>query len=239
MEQISTSLINACIGGFYTGAAAAKQNLSYDRKQIEEALVAVLESELDFMAKTRLLDEIVDRYPLLDGIREVLFDLLMVNFFTADIQRLGEDYLESEEWIKIEDKTIDRGTELLNVLLYIGECKEADIDPSLDDYLKEFLLVDEDEFQDELAIYEDVIANQTVLESSTEELARVAKNLSPTSEMKELFYPLMAWFYESRPDANQIRQWINLSGDKAFDTAVLFTILAAANGSASLSAFKA
>jgi len=65
---------------------------------------------------------------------------------------LEEDYLDSPEWEDIEEETLDRGTELLNLLLYLNECEEEDIVPELDDYLKEFLLVYEDEFQDEYTI---------------------------------------------------------------------------------------
>ena len=237
MENNMNGVINAVLSGYYVGSAAENQPLSYNKIEIEQAIVAVFEAELDFMAKTNLLDELVDRYPLLDGMREVLFDLLMVNFFTADAQRLDENYLDSEEWAKIEDKTIDRGTELLNVFLYILECIEENVEPSLEDYLKEFLLVEEDEFQDELAIYEDIIAHQVLVESDPKEIARVATALPASSEMKELFYPLMAWFYEVKPDENQIKAWIDLSKNKAFDTAVLFAILASANGQSSLKKF--
>ena len=48
------------------------------------------------------------------------------------------------------------------------------------------LLVDEDEFQDEHRIYEDVIANQILVDSSYEEIAKVAGNLPEFAELKEL-----------------------------------------------------
>lgn len=231
------TIIKALISGFSVGATAEKHPVNYNQAEIESALKNVFDAELDFMAKARLLDELLDRYPLLDTIREVLFDLLMVNFFTSDAQRLDENYLDSDEWAAIEDKTIDRGTEMLNVFLYILECNEEDIQPSLDDYLKEFLLIEEDEFQDELAIYEDIIANQVLMESEAKEIARVAAQLPQTSEMKDLFYPLMAWFYEVNPNENQLKDWITWSTNKAFDTAVLFAILAATNRQASLKSF--
>ncbi len=228
--------VNALLSGFYTGSAADKHPITYNQTEIAAAINTVFTAELDFMAKTSLLDELVDRYPLLDSIREVLFDLLMVNFFTADALRLDENYLESDEWTAIEDKTIDRGTELLNIFLYILECEEGGIEPDLEDYLKEFLLIEEDEFQDELAIYEDIIANQVLLESEPEEIARAAATLPENSDMKELFYPLMAWFYEVKPDAEELKEWIALSENKAFDTAVLFAILAQTNHTAPLQA---
>src|SRR3984893_7459190 len=125
-------------------------------------------SDEDFLTKVDLLDEVFDDYPKLEELREVFFDLLMINFFSADVKKLEEDYLDSPEWEDIEEETLDRGTELLNLLLYLNECEEEDIEPELDDYLKEFLLVDEDEFQDEYNIYEPVIAHQLLMDSPVE-----------------------------------------------------------------------
>src|SRR6185312_7587678 len=138
-----------------------------------------------------MLDEVFDDYPKLEVLREVFFDMLMVNFFSADVKKLEEDYLDSPEWEAIEEETLDRGTELLNLLLYLNECEDEDIEPGLEDYLKEFLLVDEDEFQDEYRIYEPVISNQLLMESPVSEIAKVAKSLPEDSELKELFYPIM------------------------------------------------
>jgi hypothetical protein len=115
---------------------------------ISDKLKTVFGAEEDFLDKADALDEVFDEHPEVEDLREVFFDLLMVNFFTADIDRLEEDYLDSPEWAEIEEETLDRGTELLNLLLYLNECNDEDLEPSLDDYLTEFLLVDDDEFQD-------------------------------------------------------------------------------------------
>jgi hypothetical protein len=179
----------------------------------------------DFMTKLMLMDKVFDDAPQLDALRETTFDLMMINFFAEDAKKLDEDYLDSPEWEKIEDETIERGTELLNLLLYLKECEDEEIDPSLDDYLKEFLLVEEDEFQDEHRIYEDVIAHQVLMESNLEEIARVSQNLSDDSEIKDIFYPLMAFFYDTDPSAESLKKFKNLSVDPAFDAAILELIL--------------
>jgi hypothetical protein len=189
-------------------------------------LEQIFESNQDFMSKLKLMDEIFDNSPKLDALRDTTFDLLMINFFSEDTKKLDADYLDSPEWEKIEEDTLDRGTELLNLLLYLKECEDEEIEPSLDDYLKEFLLVDEDEFQDEHRIYEDVIAHQILMESSLKEIARVSKKLSPDSEMRDLFYPLMAYFFETNPTKEQLKEFQSLSEDPAFDTAILEMILA-------------
>ncbi|MGA6117566.1 hypothetical protein [Sphingobacterium anhuiense] len=180
----------------------------------------VFDTDGKYIDKLALLDEAFDDYPLFDELREVYVDLLLMNFFSIDIQKLEEDYLESEEWEKIEDETIDRGTELLNIFLYLRECKDDEIDPDLDDYLKEFLLVDEDEFQDEHEIYEDIIANQILVESTYAEIAKTAKTINPSSEVYELFYAIISFFSEINPKDAQFEEYESHSENKAFDAAL-------------------
>lgn len=188
-------------------------------------LTDIFSGEQDFMSKLAAMDELFDNKADLDPLREVTFDLLLINFFAEDTKKLNVDYLDSPEWEKIEEETLDRGTELLNLLLYLNECEDEDIDPSLEDFLKEFLLVDEDEFQDEHRIYEDIIANQILMESNLEEIARVSKTLDPESEIRDIFYPLMAYFYDTEPEPETLKEFKDLSEDPAFDAAILSMIL--------------
>ena len=136
MDNSIKDALAATIAGFQKGSALQGDTIVV--KEVFEQLVHVFESTEEFMDKVALLDQCIDDNPKFDAIREYLFDLLMINFFAADALQLEEDYLESEEWEAIEDQTIDRGTEMLNLLLYIKECKEEGLDPDLDDYLKEF-----------------------------------------------------------------------------------------------------
>ena len=149
------------------------------------------------------------------------FDLLLINFFSEDVKKLEDDYLETKEWEKIEEQTLDRGTELLNLLLYLNECEDENIDPELDDYLKEFLLVDEDEFQDEYRIYEPVIANQILIESPAAEIAKVADTLDDDSEIKDLFYPMICFFQNPEPTETDKEAYADAAVSKAFDMSVL------------------
>lgn len=188
--------------------------------EFERRVVDVFNLETPFMEKIALMDEAFDDEPKLELLREIFFDLIMINFFSEDVKKLEEDYLDSKEWEDIEEETIDRGTELLNVLLYIRECHDEDIEPELDDFLKEFLLVEEDEFQDEHRIYEDVIANQILMESSIEEIAKVSNELHDESELKDLFYPIMSFFYQPEPDKDEIETYAKNSVDSEFDAPV-------------------
>ncbi|MFD2744073.1 MULTISPECIES: hypothetical protein [Sphingobacterium] len=196
-----------------------------DFNTVESELSATFDAELPFMDKVAQLDEIFDNHPRFEELREYVFDLLMINFFAEDVQKLEEDYLDSEEWEAIEDETLDRGSELLNVLLYLKECEDADVEPSLDDYLKEFLLVEEDEFQDEHRIYEEVIKNQILVESSYGEIAKVAAKIHEEEEIKDIFYPLMSFFAEPQPDQAAIEEFLEQSDRKSLDLAIYQLII--------------
>jgi hypothetical protein len=203
--------------------AFAKYN-SLDAIQLAPKVNDVFSSDKDFLSKVDLLDGVFDDTPQIEALREVFFDLLMINFFSADVKKLEDDYLETQEWEEIEEQTLDRGTELLNLMLYLNECEDEDIEPELEDYLKEFLLVDEDEFQDEYRIYEPVIVNQVLMESPVTEISKVAKGLPEESEIKEIFYPMMCFFQNPEPTDKEKDIIAKNAIDKDFDMAV-FSIL--------------
>jgi hypothetical protein len=196
-----------------------------DSVKLEESLVEVFSKDLGFMEKVEEFDEVFDEHPAFDQLREVFFDLLMINFFASDIKKLEEDYLESDEWADIEEETIDRGTELLNLLLYINECHDEKIAPELGDFLKEFLLVEEDEFQDEFHIYEDLISNQQLVESSVEDICSHAGMIEVSEEMEELFVPFMVFFHQPKSSIQVIKELEEYSANKEFDIAV-YTLIA-------------
>jgi len=193
---------------------------SFDATALKEKFNNVFASEDDFLSKVDSLDEVFDDYPQMEALREVFFDLLMINFFSADVKKLEDDYLDSKEWEEIEEDTLDRGSELLNLLLYLNECEDEDIEPGLEDYLKEFLLVDEDEFQDEYRIYEPVIENQVLMESPVAEIKRVAGSLPEDSEIKEIFYPMMCFFQNTAPTEETKNIIAENAVNKDFDMAV-------------------
>ncbi|MGM1430043.1 hypothetical protein ACS126_12355 [Sphingobacterium lactis] len=192
-----------------------------DGKAVLQGLESAFELEAPFMEKVSAMDSVFDDNMRFDELREYSFDLLMINFFAEDVQKLEEDYLESAEWEAIEEETIDRGSELLNILLYLKECADDEIEPSLDDFLKEFLLVEEDEFQDEYNIYEKVIANQILVESDYSEIAKVSQSLEDDEELAELFYPLVSFFSEQKPDGGQLAEYAEHAPNKSLDVALL------------------
>lgn len=198
---------------------AASENIEADA--LSNALISCFEAEKPFMDKVADMDAVFDDHQQFEELREYTFDLLMINFFAADVEKLEEDYLDSEEWEAIEEETLDRGSELLNMLLYLRECADDDIEPSMEDFLKEFLLVEEDEFQDEYRIYEKLIANQILVESDYAEIAKVAKTVGEDEELYELFYPLVSFFNEPNPTAEQLQEFQKNSANASLDGALL------------------
>ncbi len=219
MDKHIENAINAALNHFQ---GINGQDVPFFRKRIADAFGA----QAGFMDKVALLDAAFDEQTRLEGLREIFFDLLMINFFSEDVDKLEEDYLDSKEWEEIEEQTLDRGTELLNVLLYLRECRDEEIEPELDDFLKEFLLVDEDEFQDEHRIYEDMISNQLLMDSTIQEIGKVAGNLPESSELKELFYPVMSFFLSPSPSASDVEAFKNNSHDPEFDLPVYALLIA-------------
>src|SRR3984957_8341433 len=203
------------------GLAAFSKYSSFNAAPLIKVFEDVFASDHDFLVKVDLLDEVFNDHPQMEALREVFFDLLLINFFSADVKKLEEDYLDSPEWEEIEEQTLDRGTELLNLMLYLNECSDEEIEPGLEDYLKEFLLVDEDEFQDEYQIYEPVIANQILVESPVAEIRKVAAELPNDSELKDLFYPMMCFFQNTAPSAEEKTVIAGNAIDRDFDMAVL------------------
>ena len=213
---MNTSIDHAMNAALAQFATVNKQ----EYKSFSKALTAVFNLEKSYLNKVDALDQVFDDQPAFEPLRELFFDLLLINFLNEDIRKLEEDYLDSPEWEKIEESTIDRGTELLNLLLYLQECKDEAIEPELGDFLREFLLVDEDEFQDEHRIYEEVIANQILVESDLKEVARVTSQLSDDSELKELFYSMIGFFRDTNPSDSDFNDFVNHSPNPDFDSAV-------------------
>lgn len=192
----------------------------HDSGEMGQELISVFSKELGFLEKVQEFDDVFDAHASFEDLREVFFDLLMINFFANDVKKLEEDYLDTDEWADIEEETIDRGTELLNLLMYINECHDEEIRPELGDFLTEFLLVEEDEFQDEFHIYEDLISNQQLAESSIEDIISHKNMVELGEEIEELFVPFMAFFNQPTANAEAYKELQEFSSDKEFDSAV-------------------
>jgi hypothetical protein len=188
-------------------------------KSIYNECKAVFLSEDDFSNKLSKLDSFVAKAGY-EEIEEVIFDLALVHFLSA-IEH-DEEYFDTDEWMDIEEKTVNRGTELLNVFLYINEATDTDAEISLEDFLNEFLLTDMDEFQDEFKIYEPLIEND-LEEAEVDDLIKLKNSLKDDSDIKDFIVP-MVMFFQTPTDLRMLEQYkskINL-----FEQSVLASLLA-------------
>ncbi|TAE87206.1 MAG: hypothetical protein EAY81_04445 [Bacteroidetes bacterium] len=192
--------------------------------ELAAAIVTVFESNEDFLFKAKNFDSHFAKHPSHAHVQEYAFDLMMAHHL--EMNNDDEDYFDTKEWQDIEDKTLERGTELLNILLYITEAIDTNAPIHVEDFLYEFLLVDEDEFQDEHRIYEELIANQDLIEEHINSIVEVAKRLPDELEIRELFIPLILFFKE--PEEKLVRKEYSSKLTKA-EYAVLSAILAYTN----------
>jgi hypothetical protein len=196
-----------------------------DSNELMTELRQVVTGPSTFMERVKLIDSAFEKHRDSEPVHEYVFDLLMSYHLEENNEQ--EEYFESKEWLDIEDKTLNRGTELLNILLYINESRNEDVDVSIEDFLYEFLLVDEDEFQDEHRIYEDIIVNQDLVEESIDSILAVSKRIDETSGVYELFVPLMLFFRE--PDEKNMTRETHHKL-KPMERALLSTLLTYRNG---------
>src|ERR1700750_2084160 len=98
MDAKIQSAIQNAIGIFLQGKGL-------NEKAVIDDLVKVFSADEDYLDKVDLLDAVFDENPQLEELREVFFDLLLMNFFSADVIRLEENYLDSPEWEQIEEDT--------------------------------------------------------------------------------------------------------------------------------------
>lgn len=232
--NIHLPVLHAMQGIFKTypeAIAARGANAPAGADALSAGFHQLLERQAGFLEKVKELDQLFDQNMAFHELREYAFDLLMVNFLAAESLLMDDDYLDSQEWLQIEDATIDRGSELLNILLYINEAMEEEVEISVDDFLREFLLVDDDQFQSEYHIYEDLIQNQALVDADLPEMIKSWKSISPESELKDLLIPLLLFFSEPAKSAElAIQDILHHKEIPALQVALLQGIYAFKNG---------
>jgi hypothetical protein len=191
-------------------------------KNITEECGQIFVELNSFEDKLKALDALVPKNGYSE-IEEVVFDLMLVHFLSAFAH--SEEYFDSEEWMDIEEQTVERGTELLNVYLYINEANDADAEISIGDFLNEFLLTDMDEFQDEFKIYEPLIEND-LEEADFDDLTALKKTLNEESPIKDMLIP-MVMFFQTPYSVNMVNQF--KPQYNTFEISVLASLLAFAN----------
>ncbi len=200
-KSLFTRLVQPLLEGFAWGKGALIGEAPFSPADLDKFAETYLTADLardlaeinlekgglEFVQKV---DAMLDNHPIFEAIREFVIDLAILQVLDSGSE--DPDFLESPDWMAVEDATEDRGTELLNLLVYLRDCVENEVTPELGDFLFEFLLVDEDEHQDEYFIYEAIIRNREMVEGKVEEIVKVGNEQK--EDMEELFTPLMVFF---------------------------------------------
>lgn len=183
-----------------------------------------MQEELDHDAALASMDALVDQHPTLEDLREVLADFVMLRIFTEseETEDDPDEFFDSEEWLEIEDQFIDRGSEVINIFLYIRECLEFEEKPSVEDFINEYLLEeDEDGDQEDFFIYEELIKHQAVVEGPIAQVFEVAKTIE-RPELQQVFVPMILFFRNYNKKDEKIFDLVrDQSTQPAWDAAVL------------------
>ncbi len=203
---------------------AASVNLRATAK--EERLVSFFEDFQQIFVTTSLMPEqikifnqLMSSYSELSEYKEYIFDLFFVNAL-ALLGDKAEDYMESPAWEKIEQQTADRGTEALNVFMYLEEVKESDIRATLDDFLEGFVLDEELDYQEDAEVYEEVMANRAWLDLPYAQMIAKTEALEEETAMPALFTPLFCFFKSPEKSAINLMACLQSGGKTERNTAV-------------------
>lgn len=186
-------------------ASLQKQQGETSEMEIQAAFASfakLLAQTADLMSDIKSLDALVQQYPSLAEYKEYLFDLLYVAWLSKQEEAGQEDWMESPEWQRIEDKVAERGTEMLHMLMYLQEVRDSEMKATLDDFIEGYLTDDELEFQDDLEVYEELIANRDWLDLTYVEMVAKAEAMEEETAIPELFTPLFCFF--KSPEKAQI-----------------------------------
>ncbi len=215
VEIPAISMTTALLNAFY------KTKKEETPQLLIEKLSNIFPSKDSFIKKIKALDSAIDESKIPDEVGELIFDLLLYNFFSEDSKRLGESFFESKEWDQIEDAIIDRGTELMNLLLYLQECKDSGIQFSINDYLDEYLIAEDDFDNDEHEVYEAIIKNRdAIVEGNLQTMLQISRNNS-NSQLEDQLLPILL-FFESKSSVDKKQELILAEGSNpAFQSSFL------------------
>lgn len=195
-HTLTGNLCHYLLEGFEKGLSRSEANSSFSAAT-HEAVVKFMDELKNEKEVVPGIEKLIGEFPVLEPLVEYLFDLAILSQIIRGTEEEGDEYFDTPGWMALEEQTIDRGTELLNVLVYLRDCAMSEMKPRFSDFLSEFLLVEDDAFQDEFLIYEPFIRNQGMItDSSIDEMVEVGKKLEG-EETQELFAPVF-WFFANQ-----------------------------------------
>lgn len=208
------------------------KNWDKEIKTAFKELNAIFEKNEHIAQKIPYIDEIASKYSFLTNLNEYLIDIALIDFFAKSPNYDTEEYFESQEWLQIEDKLADRGTELLNWLLYINEAKSAQEKICLESYIEDFLLIGDEinDDQETLKLYEPLLDAQEYLAYTPLDLFLLYEKIPDSHELKNLFFPMICYFRDPEHVESTLLSTINCGGNVIEHGAVLACTLCATHG---------
>ncbi|MCS7029314.1 MAG: hypothetical protein NZ519_11180 [Bacteroidia bacterium] len=226
---------------FYKGIKGL-ENEYYDQDKIQkwdkeiktayQDLKSILDTNEHISEKVIEMDKVCQQYNFLENLQEYFVDIGLIDFFIKSPLYAQEDYFETQEWLRIEEELADRGTELLNWLLYIEEAKSAQAEISLQNYIEDFLLIGDEmnEDQDNLKIYEPLIDVQDFLDQTPLDLFLLYERIPEDHPLKNIAFPMMCYFRANKPIEACLLSCINCGGNIVEHGSVLACALCATHG---------
>lgn len=205
--------------------------------EAHEAYLDLLVSDEELSQRLKALDQLVASFGMLAPYKEYFFDLLYVAWLSVQQEEGNEDWMDTPEWQKMEDKLVERGTEMLSMLMYLQEVRDSGLKATLDDFIDGYLGDDELDFQDDLEVYEEVIANREWLDLTYVEMVRLAEEIEEETAIPELFTPLFCFFKSPEKVQINILATIGAGGNLRRNLPVTLCMLFFYKGTDSVSAF--
>lgn len=182
--------------------AAAGNEEQATWQQRSAAIMKLLQDAKDLAASVKALDALCAGDAVLQPYREYLFDLQYVAWLSWQESMGNDDWMDSPEWQRLEEKLAERGTEMLTLLMYLQEVVDSDLKANLDDFLEQFLIDEEMDFQEDLEVYEEVLTHRDWLDLTYVEMVQKAEAMASDTAIPEVFAPLFCFF--KSPEKAQI-----------------------------------
>ncbi len=183
------------INGLLYGISQINTGLSDELvSEAKESINSLIDMDSTPDEKTEWLSKLCNNYEFLSPLKEVLFDLIMINHLSSLNPDTQEDYLESKAWDDILDNTADFGSEALNIFLYLQEAKDTEAIPSLDDFLEEYLFVFDEDNQEEFEVYEPLVANSDLIEEALGSIITDGTPLFENTDLEGIAIPMLCFF---------------------------------------------
>lgn len=124
------------------------------------------------------------------------------------------------EWEAMELFFETRGTELIHILNYLKSCKVMGEEPGMDDFLDNFVLDEDEEDQDDIFVYEELIKHRELVEGTLKQIMQTGNSIRD-EVIRDLFTPLTLFFRDPEPEPGMLTLAIlNQSAHPAIHSAV-------------------